>query len=228
MATIIASSPAPSPVARPSLARRARCRPSPISATTPRLLVVVGDEHGARGEDAGLAALRQRLEVRVDHRSSGISASGRSGRTAGRGCGATARPSPAAPARRARPLRERGLPPRFTRPGFAGYAGPPPRQRPTGPGIAQHLKMLVTKRPALGAVVDRTPRTRGRGCPRRPRPPPVRPRTSDRAPRSPRPPEFCSSRGRVTIAIPAIRVVWVATWARNTNRAGRPPSSSRK
>src|SRR5713101_3307291 len=96
--------------------------PQPYFGETLGFLVVIGDEHGARGEDAGLAALGQRLHVSVII-GFWILASDRSGALAGRGCVRDSmRPSPAAPARLAPSTVNVACQTRSTKLGFAGYS----------------------------------------------------------------------------------------------------------
>ena len=99
-----------------------------------RLLGVVGDEHRARGEDARLASLGQRLEIGVDHRVLDVGQRAASGASGGRGwVRDSIRPSPAAPARRAPSTLKVACQMRSTKVGLARIQPVAARQRAAPP-----------------------------------------------------------------------------------------------
>ena len=160
--------------------------PQPDVGETQRFVVVVGDEHGARREDARLAARGQRLHVGVDHRV--LDLGQRQIGCAG-GPGLRARQHETV-ARCAGPPgsvdRERRLPDapdqaRIHRIHLILSAG----ERPPRPGVAQHLQVLDEQASCARRCSNRTSRTR-KDCRRLPRRLRGGRRTSGRAPRSPR------------------------------------------
>ena len=128
--------------------------PKPDFGETQGFLVVIGDEHGARREDAGLAALGQCLHVSVDHRvldlgQRQVGSVGRSGLRARQHETVPRCASPPGSIDRERRLPDALDQARIRRIQLIPSSG----QWPPRPGVAQDLKVPGEQRRALGTVL---------------------------------------------------------------------------